>query len=96
MNNKIKPYRETAVALRYTGEGAPRVTAKGRGLTAEQIKKIAKENDVPLYEDDDLARLLATIDLGESIPETLYVAVAQVLAFVYSISGKTPMRKNSE
>lgn len=77
-----------AVALRYDGEGAPRVTAKGRGHIAERIIEIAQANDVPLHEDTQLVELLAQIELGDEIPRSLYVAVAHVLAFAYMLKGK--------
>lgn len=79
---------EVAVALRYDGTGAPRVTASGHGLVAEQIERIAREHDVPLYQDADLARLLASVELGTEIPRALYVAVAEVIAFAYKLSGR--------
>ena len=83
-----------AVALRYEGRGAPRVTAQGRGLTAERILALAKEHNIPLREDPDLVYLLAQLDLGDEIPATLYVAVAEVIAFAYRLSGKVgPGRK---
>jgi flagellar biosynthesis protein len=77
-----------AVALRYDGAGAPQVTAKGKGAVAEQILKLAREHGVPLYEDGALVELLSRLDMGEEIPRSLYVAVAQVIAFAYWVSGK--------
>jgi len=89
---KSKPAR--AVALKYEGgKKAPKVVAKGDGLLAEKIIELAQEHDVPLYEDADLLLLLAEVDLDETIPEELYKAVAEVLAFVYSINNKLPMEK---
>lgn len=79
-----------AIALHYSGKGAPRVTAKGKGELAEQIIAIAREHDVPIQEDEQLVSLLAQIDLGEEIPELLYIAVAEVLAFAYWLSGRVP------
>ncbi len=79
-----------AVALHYDGRGAPRVTAKGQGFVAETILARAREHGVPLHEDAALAAVLAQLDLGEEIPEALYRAVAQVLAFAYFLSGKVP------
>lgn len=79
-----------AVALRYDGRGAPRVTAQGRGLVAEHIVRVAREHDVPLYEDPELARVLASVELGTEIPRALYVAVAEVIAFAYRLSGRMP------
>lgn len=79
-----------AVALRYSGEGAPQVTAKGDGAVAGRILALASEHNIPLYEDPQLAGLLAQVDLGDEIPESLYIAVARVIVFAYSLSGKTP------
>lgn len=82
--------RKRAVALRYhRGEdAAPVIVAKGSGLIAERIIEIAKEYDIPLYEDPDLVEVLAKIDLGNVIPPELYQAVAEVLAFVYNLNRK--------
>ena len=84
-----------AVALRYDGAGAPRVVAKGRGDLAERILEVAREHDVPLHTDDGLAELLAQIELGDEIPPDLYLAVAQVLAFAYQLSGRMPERPDA-
>ena len=79
-----------AVALEYDGDSAPRVTAKGRDTLAEQILQIARQHNIPIQENQPLASLLANIELGEEIPESLYLAVAQVIAFAYHLSGKLP------
>lgn len=79
-----------AVALQYDGKGAPRITAKGTGLTAERILELAREHDIPLHEDPALVNLLSQVDLGQEIPPALYLAVAQVIAFAYLVSGKFP------
>jgi flagellar biosynthesis protein len=79
-----------AVALQYDGQGAPRITAKGEGLTADRILELAREHQIPLHEDPALVSLLGQIDLGQEIPPALYLAVAQVIAFAYLISGKFP------
>lgn len=81
---------EIAVALHYDGTSAPRVVAKGRGQLAERIIDQAQTYNVPLHSDPHLAALLAKVPLGEEIPRELYVAVAEVLAFVYWLSGKLP------
>lgn len=78
-----------AVSLRWDGKGAPRVTAKGKGEIAERIIELAKANGVPLREDRALVEVLSRIDLTHQIPPQLYVAVAEVIAFAYAISGKT-------
>lgn len=80
-----------AVALHYSGTGAPRVTAKGQGLVADQILKVAREHGIPLDEDAALAHTLAQLDLGREIPRELYMAVAQVLAFAWQLKNKSPM-----
>lgn len=77
-----------AIALHYDGELAPSVTAKGVGSVAQEIYRIAKENDIPLHEDAELASLLSRLDIGEEIPRNLYIAVAEVIAFAYIVSGK--------
>src|SRR3954469_21608664 len=79
-----------AVALKYDGEKlAPEVVAKGKDLVAAQIRKIAQENDVPVVPDPPLARSLhATVEVGHQIPEELYQAVAQLLAFVYRVANR--------
>lgn len=79
-----------AVALKYDGENAPTVTAKGSLEIAEQIIAIAKKHNVPLTENKELVTLLSTLELGEEIPEALYLAVAEVIAFAYMLKGKVP------
>ena len=74
-----------ALALQYDGLGAPRLTAKGCAEIAEKIIAIAEEKGIPLYEDAGLAAALAHLDLGDEIPELLYMAIAEVLAFVYDL-----------
>jgi len=87
-----------AVALRYDDGrmGAPRVIAKGVDVLAQQIRLVAGSHRIPLVEAPPLARALyATTELGREIPAALYVAVAQVLAYVYQLKqaaaqGETP------
>lgn len=79
-----------AVALLYDGSRtAPEVVAKGKDLVALQIRRIAEEHDVPVVADPPLARALhGSTEIGHVIPEELYAAVAQVLAFVYRLAGR--------
>ncbi|GAB6040249.1 EscU/YscU/HrcU family type III secretion system export apparatus switch protein [Endothiovibrio diazotrophicus] len=91
MKDKQTP-PEIAVALEYDGRGAPKVTAKGTGELAEQILQLARENEIPLHEDPILSEVLAQIDLGNQIPPALYLAVAEVIAFAYLVSGRMPPR----
>jgi len=86
-----------AVALAYDGKRtAPEVVAKGQDLVAAQIRRIAEENDVPVVSDPPLARALhSSTEVGQLIPEELYAAVAQVLAFVYRMAGRQSARRAS-
>ena len=78
----------SAVALKYdTATGnAPRVIAKGRGLVAEKIMALAREQGIPMREDPDLVQMLTQIDLDQEIPPSLYKVVAELLAFVYRLN----------
>lgn len=87
-----KPYKQ-AIALHYNEEvenPVPRVTATGKDDIAQQIIDLAKEHGIPIHEDPELAVLLSQLELYEDIPEALYHVVAEVLAFAYIVSGKTP------
>ena len=78
--DKIK----TAVALAYdpNEDGAPRVIASGKGALAEKIIEQAKDNKIPVHEDDKLADTLSKLEIGEMIPPELYEVVAEILVFV--------------
>lgn len=82
---KAPSKRQLAVALRYNEdkEAAPRVLAKGKGVMAEKILDLAREQRIPIRDDPDLVEALAKLDVGSLIPTELYPAVAEVLAFVY-------------
>lgn len=86
MNERERP--PLAVALHYNGNGAPRLVAKGSGDVARRIVEVAREHKVPLQEDTALASALSRLDLGMEVPRELYVAVAHVLAFAWTIAGK--------
>ena len=75
-----------AVALKYDGKSmdAPKIVAKGADFVAEKIREIARRNGVPIIEDKPLARSLYKLDLGASVPEELYRAVARILAQIFS------------
>lgn len=85
MTRKPDAGRLIAVALRWEGNGAPRVTARGHGEIATRILELAEENAVPLREDPALVEVLSHVDLGREIPVGLYQAVAEVIAFAYSL-----------
>ncbi len=79
---------KNAVALAYqSGDIAPKVVAKGRGLVAEQIIARAREHGVFVHESRELVALLTQIDLDEHIPPALYRAVAELLAWVHHIEA---------
>ena len=80
-------YNKSA-ALTYSGEGAPRLVAKGEGELAERIKATAQELGVPVVEEAGLVQMLCQIPLGDEIPPALYVAVAEVLAHIFRINNR--------
>ncbi len=79
-----------AVAILYDDNemGAPRVTAKGRGLRAQAIKDLARKHDVPIVEDVPLARQLIQVETGHEIPEEMYEPVAEILLWVQELDRK--------
>lgn len=77
-----------AVALEWNHEGAPVVVAKGRGAVAEAIVATAETHGVAVEENPLLAAALAQVELDAEIPETLYKAVAEVIAFVLRSAGE--------
>ena len=84
-----KPESKTAVALKYDKiqNNAPKITAKGKGHVAEKIITLAKQNKVPLYQDQGLVQVLEALELNTEIPPELYRAVAEVLAFIYKLNS---------
>ncbi|HAT8180391.1 TPA: flagellar biosynthesis protein FlhB [Legionella pneumophila] len=84
----MKRKKPVAIALRYDGRSPPKVTAKGEGLIAQQIINTAKEHSIPLEQNAELTALLSQVRINEEIPKTLYIAVAQILAFLYYLDGK--------
>jgi flagellar biosynthesis protein len=81
-----KPRRVTA--LRYEGTGAPKVAASGQGYIADRILEVARENGIPIREDPALSQALEALELGEEIPEDLYKAVAEAIAWAYSLDAQ--------
>lgn len=81
---------QAAVALRYDGLAAPRVTARGEAELAREMLARAEALGIPVHRDAALLALLGRVELDHEIPITLFVAVAEVLAFAYRLKGKTP------
>lgn len=83
--------RSLAVALTYArSDAAPRVVAKGRGLIAEEIIARAREHGVFVHESPELVTLLLQVDLDANIPAHLYVAVAELLVWLYRVEERGP------
>lgn len=81
-----KDGRQSAVALTYeVADGAPRVVAKGQGLVAQEIIRRAREAGVFVHESPQLVSLLMQVNLDERIPPALYVAVAELLTWIYQV-----------
>ena len=81
--------RSEAVALTYdAADGAPRVVAKGRGVLAEEIIERARSAGVFVHESPELLSLLMQVDLDERIPPALYIAVAELLAWLYRVESE--------
>lgn len=81
-----------SAALSYSGEGAPILVAKGENAIADRIVELAAQNDVPIVQDGQLTELLCQVPLGDEVPPALYVAVAEVLAYVYRLSEQVDTR----
>ncbi|MCJ1888158.1 EscU/YscU/HrcU family type III secretion system export apparatus switch protein [Pseudomonas sp. LA21] len=89
--SKPKKAPRQVIALNYDGQTAPTLTAKGDDELAETILAIARHHEVPIYENADLVRLLARLELGEAIPEALYRTIAEIIAFAWYLKGKSPL-----
>jgi flagellar biosynthesis protein len=79
------PERDVVAALRYTGDGAPKVVAAGRGHVAATILARARDAGVPVHRDPELADALAGLALSQDVPEEMWTAVAEVLAWAYGL-----------
>lgn len=86
------PNRQLAVALAYrSGDAAPKVVASGRGLVAQAIIERAKEHGVFVHESEELVAMLMQVELDQHIPPALYLAVAELLAWLYRLErGENP------
>jgi len=85
-----KPKRDIAVALSYRpeqGDEAPRVVATGKGETAREILELAFAADIKVREDADLVEVLAAVDVDSLIPLEAFMAVAEILTYLYRVNG---------
>ncbi len=89
LNIKQKPAKSVAVSLKYEHkvDDVPEITAAGRGKIAEKILQIAQENGIPIREDGTLAEMLASIEIDSPIPSEAFMAVAEILSYVYQANG---------
>jgi len=87
--------RKKAAALGYNAgkDKAPKVVASGAGTIAEKILEIAKTHDIPVHEDPNLANLLSSLQIGQTIPPDLYRLVAEVLTFIYDIDDAFGLKR---
>ena len=85
---KTEDTRKKAVALKYDAEkaGAPKIVAKGAGHLADRIIEVAREHDIHLHEDPDLVTVLSKLEIQTEIPDQLYRAIAEILAFLYQLN----------
>lgn len=82
--------RALAIALAYApGDAAPKVVAKGRGLIAEEILARAREHHIYVHQSPELVTLLMQVDLDDHIPPQLYIAIAELLAWLYRVEQRT-------
>lgn len=90
MNESAK--RQMAVALAYrNGDSAPKVVASGRGLIAQAIIERAHQHGIYVHESEELVALLMQVELDQHIPPALYLAVAELLAWLYRLErGEIP------
>jgi flagellar biosynthesis protein len=80
--------KQEAVALKYDREKdkAPRVTAKGKGKSAQKIIELAELHNIAIKKDEDLLELLSKVELDKEVPAEMYKAVAEVFTFIYSMT----------
>lgn len=90
LNLKKKNTRQTAVAVKDQtwDKKVPKVVAAGRGTLAEKILQLAFENDIKVKEDAPLAEMLAAVELDSPIPSEAFVAIAEILYYVYRANGQ--------
>ena len=94
--SKAEQTPRQAIALTYDGQHTPTLSAKGDDQLAEAILAIAREYEVPIYENAELVKLLARMELGDSIPEPLYRTIAEIIAFAWHLKGNFPVGQDPD
>jgi len=96
--DKKKEKQILAAAIKYdsAGDNAPKVTARGRGVIAEKIIELARENNIPIKNDPEMIQILSKLEVGAEIPVELYRAVAEILAYIYSLNESLRPRNLSD
>ncbi|PIP02308.1 MAG: flagellar biosynthesis protein FlhB [Zetaproteobacteria bacterium CG12_big_fil_rev_8_21_14_0_65_54_13] len=77
--------KHQAIALNWNPylDAAPKITAKGSGLLADEIIRLAREHNIPIREDQDLVQIFSQLDIGASVPAEVHTAIAEILAYIY-------------
>ncbi|MCL1145237.1 EscU/YscU/HrcU family type III secretion system export apparatus switch protein [Shewanella marinintestina] len=81
---------DKAVAISYINGKAPIVTAKGQDLLAQEMIAIAEQAGIHIHKDENLCEFLQGLEVGDEIPNELYLLIAELIAFVYVLDGKFP------
>jgi flagellar biosynthesis protein len=91
-NSNAKTSNKHATALQYNPQNntAPTVVAKGENALAEDIIALAQQHGVLIHEDPHLAKILNSLDIGQSVPQEIFIVVAELVAFSYVLQGKFP------
>lgn len=92
-NNFQKNQKAVALGFDKNKDVAPKVLAVGRGVIAEQIVKIARENNVPMHKDSNLVEILSILDIDEYIPLEVYSVVAEIFTYIYEQENKKKQNK---
>ena len=92
MKTRYRPRKAIALKYQPKSDNAPKVTAKGKGEVAEKIIEIAREHNIYTHNDSDLVEILSHLDLNAEIPSDLYIIVAELLAFIYSLNSGQKLR----
>lgn len=93
-NPTPEDYVKTAAALKYDSENTPVpiLAAKGKGAIADQIIKLAKENNIPVRSDADLVNILEKLEVDQEIPMEIYAVVAEIFSYIYKLQNQSKAR----